>query len=44
VVDVGDLSVFSAHETWNANGKTIDATTVEMNDIVNLEELSKKLK
>jgi len=44
VVDIGDLSVFSAHDTWNGSGKTIDGTTVEMNDIVNLEELTKKLK
>jgi hypothetical protein len=39
VVDFGDLSVFSAHEVWNGEGKSIDAAMVEMNDIVNVSEL-----
>lgn len=44
IVDVGDLSVFSAHDILNGAGKTIDGMTVEMNDIVNIEELMGKLK
>lgn len=39
VVDFGDLSVFSAHETWNGTGKTINAGSVELNDIVDVTEL-----
>ncbi len=39
VVDLGDLSVFSANEKWNGAGKSIDASLIEMNDIVNIEEL-----
>ncbi len=39
VVDIGDLSVFSANEKWNGAGKSIDASLVEMNDIVSIEEL-----
>jgi hypothetical protein len=39
VVDFGDLSVFSAHETWDGTGKTINAGSVEMNDIVDVSEL-----
>lgn len=44
VVDYGDLSVFSAHEKWNGEGKTINSMQVEMNDIVNVDELLKKMK
>jgi hypothetical protein len=39
VVDVGDLSVFSANEKWNGIGKSIGASLIEMNDIVNIKEL-----
>ena len=39
VVDLGDLSVFSANEKWNGAGKSINASLIEMNDIVNIEEL-----
>lgn len=39
VVDFGDLSVFSANEKWNGAGKSIDASLVEMNDIVNIVKL-----
>ncbi|MDP1676016.1 MAG: M14 family zinc carboxypeptidase [Bacteroidota bacterium] len=39
IVDVGDLSVFSANEKWNGTGRSIDASLVEMNDIVSIEEL-----
>ena len=39
VVDFGDLSVYSANEKWNGVGKSINASLVEMNDIVNIEEL-----
>lgn len=39
VVDFGDLSVYSAHETWNGAGKTINAGSVELNDIVDVGEL-----
>ncbi len=41
VVDFGDLSVFYAHEKWNGEGRTIDASTVELNDIVNVDLLKK---
>ena len=44
VVDYGDLSVFSALEKWNGEGKAVDGMTVEMNDIVNVDELMKKIK
>ena len=44
VVDYGDLSVFFAHEKWNGEGRTIDGRSVEMNDIVNVDELLKKMK
>lgn len=39
VVDLGDLSVFSANEKWNGTGKSIDASLIEMNDTVNIEVL-----
>ncbi len=39
VVDLGDLSVFSANEKWNGAGRSIDASLIEMNDIVNIHEL-----
>lgn len=41
VVDFGDLSVFSANEKWNGVGKSINASLVEMNDIVKIEELKR---
>ena len=44
VVDIGDMSVFSSHEKWNGEGKSIDGTSVEINDIVDLQELLKKIK
>lgn len=44
VVDFGDLSVFFAHEKWNGTGKNIDASIVELNDIVRVEELRNFLK
>lgn len=44
VVDLGDLSVFTAHETVNGEGKTLDASLVEMGDMVRIDDLMKKLK
>jgi len=41
VVDFGDLSIYSAHEILNAKGIEIKDTTVELNEIVNLEEIKK---
>ena len=41
VVDLGDLSVFSAHEKWNGKGREIKETMVELNEIVNLEEIKR---
>ncbi len=43
VMDLGDLSVFFAHETIDASGKTIDASKAELNDVVNIDELRKML-
>jgi len=39
VVDVGDLSVFSANEKWDGKDKSINASIVEMNDIIRIEDL-----
>lgn len=44
VVDFGDLSVFSAHDVYSGLGKSIDASIVEMGDIVNVEELLEKIR
>lgn len=44
VVDVGDLSVFTCHEKWNGTGKTVEGTSVELNDIVDLQDLAKRMK
>ncbi len=44
VVDLGDLSVFTCHEKWNGAGKSIEGTTVEMNDIVDLQELERRFR
>ena len=39
VVDLGDLSVFYAHEKISGEGKIIDASKVELNDVVNVDSL-----
>ncbi|MFZ4620493.1 MAG: M14 family metallopeptidase [Bacteroidota bacterium] len=44
VVDLGDLSVFSANEKLNGSGRSVDASGVEMNDIVDLSDLMQKFK
>lgn len=44
VVDFGDLSVFFAHDKWKGEGRSIDGTAVEMNDVVNVEDLKKIFK
>jgi hypothetical protein len=41
IVDFGDLSVFSANEQWNGIGRSIIASAVEMNEIVDLDTLQK---
>jgi hypothetical protein len=43
VVDIGDLSVFFAHDTLDGTGKTIDGSLVELNDIVTLDDIRKAL-
>ncbi|MCK9407833.1 MAG: peptidase M14 [Bacteroidetes bacterium] len=43
IVDFGDLSVYYAHEVWNGEGKSLEASTVEMNDMVNVEDVKKIL-
>lgn len=44
VVDFGDLSVFSAHEKYNAEGKAIESSIVEINDIVKIDDIMAKLR
>jgi hypothetical protein len=44
VVDLGDLSVFSAHEKLNGEGKTLDASMVELGDIVKVNDVKQLLK
>ncbi len=43
VVDFGDLSVFSAHEKWSGKGISIDGSSVEVNDIVIVEDLKARI-
>lgn len=44
VVDFGDLSVFSANTIIDGQGKRINASLVEMNDIVDVDSLFQKSK
>lgn len=44
IVDFGDLSVFSANEKLDGKNAVFDGTLVEMNDMVDLKDLLKKLK
>lgn len=44
VVDLGDLSVFCAHERINGAGKTIDAADVELNDMLKVDDVMTLLK
>ncbi|NUN70509.1 MAG: peptidase M14 [Bacteroidetes bacterium] len=44
VVDFGDLSVFYGHEEWNGAGKTIEAASVELNDIIDLPLLRETIR
>jgi hypothetical protein len=43
VVELGDLSVFFTHEKISGVGKTVDASRVELNDILNMDELRSAL-
>lgn len=44
VVDLGDLSVFSAHEKISAEGISIDGAKVEMSDVVDVDEIFLSIK
>ncbi|MFA6455393.1 MAG: M14 family zinc carboxypeptidase [Bacteroidota bacterium] len=41
IVDFGDLSVFSSNQLWNGIGRTIAASAIEMNEIVDIDSLQK---
>lgn len=44
VVDLGDLSVFTAHEKINGEGKILDANDFELGDILKVDDVRKLLK
>lgn len=39
VVDLGDLSVFGAHEKISGEGKTLDATSFELGDMLKVDDV-----
>lgn len=44
VVDLGDLRTYVAFETLDGSNSTLDASLVEMNDAINVDDVRKKLK